>query len=250
MELIFKVSTCLEIGTLYIMEPCCAQGPSSHQVSRIILCISPSSPWFHHNDSVGFIKLKSHFTLAQVSKSHDDDDKNSDEHSNPLPGICLLRGDSVAVLVALICQDDNRVYSLMVEQPRIPIGQVSCLELPAGMMDDDAAAGGCDHDKSKRITGAAIQELQEECGIQINDSDNNLMDLTQLANMNNGIALSQGGCDEHIRIMYLEQYVTTDQLETMKGRLTGLRDHGEVITLRLVPMEELWRSTCDAKTML
>ena len=40
-------------------------------------------------------------------------------HEHRLPGICFLRGDAVAVLVALICEEeDGKVFSLLVDQPR------------------------------------------------------------------------------------------------------------------------------------
>jgi hypothetical protein len=71
---------------------------------------------------VGFVKIKSHCTLVD-GRTH---------HETPLPGICFLRGNAVTILVVLRC-DDGREYSLLVDQPRVPIGQASCLELPAGM---------------------------------------------------------------------------------------------------------------------
>jgi ADP-sugar diphosphatase len=187
---------------------------------------------------VGFIKLKSHCTLV---------DENQ-EISKPLPGICFLRGHAVSILVALFCTDDNAnesnnnpsVYSLLVEQPRIPIGQVSCLELPAGMLDDDTLT----------IRGTAVQELEEECGIRILDEEDTMVDLTELAGAPSGLPTSGGGSDEHLRCLYVEKNVTRQELEAMKGRLTGLREHGEVITLRVVPMEEVWSLSMDMKAMV
>jgi 8-oxo-dGTP pyrophosphatase MutT (NUDIX family) len=124
---------------------------------------------------------------------------------------------------------------------RIPIGQVACLELPAGMMDDD----------TQSITGIAVKEMEEECGIVIEPRE--LVDLTELAFESSplpGIPLSQGGCDESIRIMYLEKSVTKEQLDKMRNRMTGLRHEGEAITLRLVPYEQVWRVAQDAKTIM
>jgi hypothetical protein len=36
----------------------------------------------------------------------------------------------------------------------------------------------------------------------------------------------------------------------MKGRLSGLREHGEFITLSVVPMDQVWRVSADAKAMM
>jgi len=58
---------------------------------------------------VGFVKMKATSTLVD----------GSTHHKHQLPGICFLRGGAVAILVALICEEeDGKVYSLLVDQPR------------------------------------------------------------------------------------------------------------------------------------
>lgn len=64
------------------------------------------------------------------------------------------------------------------------------------------------------------------------------------------VAPSPGGCDEFCRLMYLEKKATKQELEDMKGRLSGLREHGEFITLSVVPMDQVWRVSADAKAMM
>jgi ADP-sugar diphosphatase len=138
-------------------------------------------------------------------------------------------------------------YSILVEQPRVPIGVASIFELPAGMIDDE----------NESVAGIAVKEMQEECGINIIPSD--LIDLTELALedvVQNGrlpiaaLPPSGGGCDEFVRYMYLEKKVTTAQLDAMKGRLSGLHDHGEYITLSVVPMQDVWKVSGDSKAMM
>ena len=63
---------------------------------------------------VGFAKIKSHCTLQLEENSN----QTSESTTIHLPGICLLRGDAVAILVALFCTDDGSVHSLLTEQPR------------------------------------------------------------------------------------------------------------------------------------
>ena len=194
-----------------------------------------SSPAAVRNRGVGFLKIKSDCTL--------EDDATGE--SVRLPGICFLRGNAVTILVALFCQDEQ--YALLVEQPRIPIGQVSCLELPAGMLDDE----------QQSVTGIAVQEIKEECGIEIHPSP--LVDLTDLALQSPlreghlpmaAVPHSPGGCDEFCRYFYVEKNVTPGELESMRGRLQGLRDHGEHITLRVVPLDQVWSISGDAKAMM
>ena len=182
------------------------------------------------------MKIKTHTTLTDGDTVYD----------KPLPGICFLRGNAVSILVALFC-DDGRVYSLLTDQPRVPLGLASVLELPAGMLDDTAHS----------VTGIAVQEMQEECGIVVRDKD--FIDLTELACHEavtagqwplSALSPSGGACDEMLRYLYLEKKVTTAELEEMQGRLHGLREHGEYITLMVVPMEDVWKISCDTKAMM
>jgi ADP-sugar diphosphatase len=127
---------------------------------------------------------------------------------------------------------------------RIPIGSASVLELPAGMIDPGTGT----------VAGVAAKEMKEECGITVKESD--LIDLTKLAHADAedktvpiGIAPSPGGCDEYIRIMYMERTVHQSELDAMNNRLAGLREEGEAITLRVVPYDNMWKLTPDAKAM-
>jgi hypothetical protein len=58
---------------------------------------------------VGFVKINAESSLVD----------GVTENKSRLPGICFLRGGSVAVLVVLVCQElDGEVFSLLVDQPR------------------------------------------------------------------------------------------------------------------------------------
>lgn len=226
---------------------------------------------FFGSKRVGFVKLKSHCTVwqqqleqqhaSQLGEKNDDGTllrlgvekeevlvgHNPDNSSKPLPGICFLRGGAASIFVALFGPGEEDVNALLVEQPRVPIGMIKCLELPAGMIDHEG-----------QVTGTAIQELYEECGLRV--ASHELVDLTQLAFQSTmeeeddddlGIAPSPGGCDERVRYLYLEKSIANDrELQDLKGRLQGLRDHGELITLRVVPMKDVWKISQDAKAMI
>src|SRR5690606_17374046 len=60
---------------------------------------------------------------------------------------------------------------------------------------------------------------------------------------------SPGGCDEYIRMFVTVKKVKKEEIENMKGKLTGLRDGGEKITLKIVKRDELWKSTRDGKLL-
>lgn len=38
-------------------------------------------------------------------------------------------------------------------------------------------------------------------------------------------------------------------IRQLQGKETGLRDHGELIQVRVVPYRDLWRKTADAKVL-
>ena len=121
-------------------------------------------------------------------------------------------------------------------------------------------------DDSGTFSGAAAKELKEETGLSFTESE--LIDLTALASsspsqspsssskseikedLQQAIYPSPGACDEFIPIFLCRKRLPRSQLEEMQGKLTGLREHGEKITLKIVRLGELWREGCrDGKTL-
>lgn len=43
--------------------------------------------------------------------------------------------------------------------------------------------------------------------------------------------------------------VDEETLKMLQGKETGLRDHGELIKVHVVPYDKLWRTTSDAKVL-
>lgn len=181
---------------------------------------------------VGFVKL-----AAVVSNAA----------GETLPAAALLRGPSVAMLVMLIPDDatsDEERYVVFTVQPRVPAASLGFVELPAGMVDD---AGN--------FKGVAAQEMQEELGITI--AEDELTCLSDLAageeegeNLAAAMFPSAGGCDEHVTMYSYERRIPRGELQSWSGRLTGLRDRGEKITLRIVPMRDAWKvGARDAKAL-
>ncbi|RYO93636.1 hypothetical protein DL766_003663 [Monosporascus sp. MC13-8B] len=213
---------------------------------------------------LGFLKLR-----AEVANAA----------GETLPGSVFLRGPSVAMLVVLIPDDtgtgpgsgkkmggeegEEERYVLLTVQPRIPAGSLAFVELPAGMVDDQDT-----------FAGAAAREIEEELGLTIPAAQ--LRCLSDMAfttreeshgqgqdqNQDRGqgrvqegdcrgeeeeedlaraMYPSAGGCDEFIPIYMHERRVPRAQLREWTGKLTGLRDSGEKITLKLVRMRDLWR---------
>ncbi|RAL02090.1 putative NUDIX family hydrolase [Aspergillus ibericus CBS 121593] len=187
---------------------------------------------------LGFLKLK-----ADVSNGN----------GETLPGSVFLRGGSVGIL--LILQPDDVPHSVEEEkravltiQPRIPSGSLAFPEIPAGMLDDSGS-----------FAGGAAKEIQEETGLTIPQEE--LIDMTSLAlqsvaEPNDGETLqkamypSAGGSDEFIPLFLCQKRMPREEIDSLQGRLTGLRLHGEKITLKVVPLKALWKEGVrDGKTL-
>lgn len=91
--------------------------------------------------------------------------------------------------------------------------------------------------------------VAQECDIII--SEDELVDLTQLAYDGKwkGMFPSAGGCDEFLKLYVCRRQVEPDVITELEGRLTGLREEGERIKLHIVPLEECWKISPDAKLL-
>jgi len=170
------------------------------------------------------------------------------KNGESLPASVFLRGPSVGMMVLLQPDDlpkdsKEEKHVLLTVQPRVAAGALQMVELPAGMVDDGTFAG------------SAAKEIKEEIGLEIPESE--LINLTELAipqdkteDLPQAIFPSPGGCDEYIPLFLHEKRVPRAQLKEWTGKLTGLRDEGEKITLKLVKLEDLWwEGGRDAKAL-
>ncbi|MEK7628078.1 MAG: NUDIX domain-containing protein [Patescibacteria group bacterium] len=133
----------------------------------------------------------------------------------PFDQVVQLRGNSVGMLVILIV-DDKR-YTVLTQQTRLPTGGMLC-ELPAGMVD------------SGTFVGAAAKEIAEEVGFVFREQD--LIPLSR-----EPIYLTPGLLDEAMQFFAIEHHLTQAELDDIVGRVTGVAEEGEVITLKVVPLD-------------
>lgn len=143
-------------------------------------------------------------------------------------------------------ESQEEKHVLLTVQARVAAGGLQFVELPAGMVDNGT------------FKGAAAKEIEEELGLKI--SENELVNMSELAlperkeeqeeSSPRGMFPSAGGCDEFIPIFLHEKRVPRATLKEWTGKLTGLREEGEKITLKLVKLEDLWREGArDAKAL-
>lgn len=193
--------------------------------------------WFGSGEKkrLGFIKLQ-----AEIKNDNDE----------WLPGAVFVRGGTVAMLLILQPDDvpaneEKDKHVLMTIQPRIGAGSLTFAEVPAGMLDDSGS-----------FSGGAAKEIQEETGLVVKAEE--LIDMTALAMANDssdeslqkGAFSTPGGCDEFIAMFLYQKRLPRSELQEFQGKLTGLRDEGEKITLKVVRLEDLWKEGArDVKTL-
>ena len=173
---------------------------------------------------VGFIKLKADVVHRDSGAF--------------IPGICLLRGGAVAMLVVIKCAEDpSELYTVLTVQARAPTGCYATEEIPAGMLDG-----------SGNFAGVAAKELEEETGLVFGEGD--LIDMSKLAFAPGvkGVVPSGGGCDEVITVFLARSEMPRAQIEALQGKCTGELAEGESITLKVLPYDELWH-VHDAKAL-
>jgi ADP-sugar diphosphatase len=157
-----------------------------------------------------------------------------------VPGIVFMRGGAVGILCILIEAETGKEYALITLQPRIPVGYADFAEIPAGMLDGEP--------NHQRFAGKAAKEMNEETLLEIKDTE--LYDLTQLAYSSKykGMYPSAGGCDEFLKLYLYRRYISREVLDLLKMAHGG-EGASEVIKLKVVPLENLWREAPDAKAL-
>ena len=173
-------------------------------------------------DAVAFSRTRMGFILVEADALHD---------GQPVPGLALLRGDSVSVLLVLKCPGypDRTILTC---EARVPIARPDLLALPAGMLDGGA------------FESTALRELSEEVGADLRVHERDLVALTQ-------VWLSPGGCDEAIGLYYAELHIDEALARHLSNRQTGLASEHEHIRLHVIDLDHLPHiGMTDAKTLL
>ena len=153
-----------------------------------------------------------------------------DEEKKEKSSVIFYRSDAVAVFLVLKDRDTKKKHVAPVEQIRVPAGQ-KLLEIPAGIVENEE-----DYFKT------AIREIKEEVDIEISQKDLKFL---------GRYFLSPGACNEKVVLYSCELDFSHQEIELLEGRLTGLKEEGENIRVRLFPLglfEGL--GIRDAKTVL
>jgi 8-oxo-dGTP pyrophosphatase MutT (NUDIX family) len=171
---------------------------------------------------------------------------------------------------------EDEKYTVLTVQPRVAIGSLAFTEIPAGMIDGSGS-----------FKGTAAAEIEEEAKLTVKEND--LLNLSELAfgeeaevqpspfhqtgeesakvapdlierqkalfqpteSLESAIYPSPGACDEFMPFFLCQKRLTHQHMDWLKGKATGLRDEGEKITLKVVPLSKMWREAGkDAKALV
>ena len=193
-----------------------------------------SVDFFEDTSTVDMIKMNTMCALV-------DEELKTEEEI--LSGVCYLRDSYVALLLELFCIEDESSWSILVDKPRVPIGSVTTLELPVGRVDEE----------EERLLGFEMEEIEDAFGLQLYMSD--LTNLSKEAyeynSINNelGMCPSPGHSGEHVKIMHLKKKISKDHLLLMRKKFSEQREQGAFISLRVVPLHEMWKVSADMKIM-
>jgi hypothetical protein len=150
-----------------------------------------------------------------------------------IPGICLLRGPIVGLLIQLKDPETREQWAVLRRFPSVALGRWM-LELPTGQADEEG-----------NVLDLGIQELEAECGALPNL--NRLTNLTELAYGEGGVLYTGCGlCDQKLKLFLWNPIVDHQKLRRLVERMGG--DNPES-GLRLVRFDDLWRIATDGKTL-
>jgi len=104
-------------------------------------------------------------------------------------------------------------------------------------------------DGDGKFVGVAAKEMKEETGLDI--AEDKLECLTDMVYGKDisGMYPSPGGCDEFIKLYLYRQKVDDAFIKELEGKLGGLIEEGETIVLRVIPLDDLWKTAPDAKSL-
>ncbi|CAN8097645.1 unnamed protein product [Discula destructiva] len=207
------------------------------------------------NGMIGFVKMDAWIQRDPYPEHEEKQETASGavDYANTLFENVFLRGGRVAVLMILRAKEkpEDR-WVVLTKQPRVPTCSLRFVEIPAGMMDGNT------------FKSAAVREIEEETGLTVPESE--LINMSELArrelgkydprteetqdSLESAMYSSPGGCDEYISLLLWEKEMEFSEIEALRGKFTGLRSAGEMITLRLVKYADLWKiGAQDGKTM-
>ena len=138
-----------------------------------------------------------------------------------MPRSVVLQGDGTIVIPVLNCVEDQTVYTLMVEQRRVVDGSFTT-EFPAGTVEPSI----------EDSIIVAVQELEEELGMQVSTEELQLLHPYPLK-------ADPSILSAIFHYFYFEREVTQAFLKEMDGRETGCLEDHEYIRVKVQKMSEV-----------
>jgi hypothetical protein len=254
-------------GVLFIQSPTGATIPITHDapVSREDACAAISSKqfeaWIHTSSKSYGAKRFSimKMTILNVDRNElghvgtikiEVEGKLRDEEARRswknIKEICLLRQETLGLLVSLICIEDGSQWSLLVDRPSLPIGRPTALELPSITFDN----------VSSTYLGDAIRPMRHLCDVEVDEHELiNLAEETynEKSGLTNvmGLTPDPAKSSESFKFLYLSKRVTKKKLQQIRKNTSEARQEGvsESASLWVIPTNDIWKVSTDMKVM-
>ena len=200
-------------------------------MSELVLQSSRFLNWKKEVESQG-IQLENVQVIGEIRRNGKlltalvDSQMNTSEGTT-MPRFILLQNSGVVIIPVLTCQEDGKLYTLMVEQRRAIDGKWS-MEFPSG---------GFEPQKEQPIV-VAMQEIEEELGMQIDEKQLQVLNLEPLNTV-------PGSSSARLHYYYFEQEVCKSFLDEIDGRKTGCYDDHEYLTVHVQKMSEVSKTNCN-----
>lgn len=153
-----------------------------------------------------------------------------------IPGVVLLRGAAVCILPILYTEDEP--YVVLVRQARMGPGNLTSLEIPAGILD-----------VNMDLKELASKELAEETGLIAPPDE--LEDMLSLMHSEHSALFSSVGIsDESLGFFLYERPMRPDDFENLQGQIRTLEDENEYIKVELLPISGAKKHLRDTKSLL
>jgi ADP-sugar diphosphatase len=139
---------------------------------------------------------------------------------------------------------DDEKHVIFTVRPRIGASSLAFTEIPAQVLDGIPLKG------SAAIRIAEVAKLTIEGSDLINMSEIGLEGVEPSDLVEEAMYPSPGTCDEYISLLLCQKRVTRKHMEWLKGKATGRKYDGGIISLKLVPLNKAWKEGGrDGKTL-
>jgi len=232
-ELVLKASNNVNIEDAYNFKPTKDWFEKLQKNQNLYLDDFEFRDIFYIGNNVGFVsficKVRNHnLSIDEYKKKYDND------NNYYIPGYVFLRGDKFSLLPVLSCEENEHLYTIIVQQTRLPIVDTEKNEIITGTLSHD----------NKFTSSSTLNKIKEI--LQIKDFyKHNLIDLGSMSW--SGKSKWTTCCsliDENIVSYAFHKKVKLSWIEKINEQ-----KNDDKIKVKVIFLDDLWGHSRDSKTL-